>query len=84
MHNAAMTSRHRLSEARRRKDLTQGELAKLIGTTQGTLSRIERGTATPDAAQAQRLIAILQVTLDDCVRVDIDESAANDSTKATG
>jgi ribosome-binding protein aMBF1 (putative translation factor) len=84
-----MPSRKKLAEARRRKGLTQGGLAKKLGTTQATISRIERGAATPDAIEAQKLIRILGVTLDDCVRIDPEEPVTDDDvdeadTAATG
>ncbi len=78
-----MPSRKSLIEARRRKSLTQGGLAKKLGTTQTTISRIERGTATPDAGEAQKLIRILGVTLDDCVRIDPEEPSIDDDAEET-
>jgi transcriptional regulator with XRE-family HTH domain len=85
MHNAFMPSRPKLVAARHLKRLNQGDLATKLGTTQTTISRFERGVATPDAREAQLLISILGVTLDDCVRLDPEEpDAVNEEPARTG
>lgn len=65
--------RYKLSEARKRRGLTQGELAELVGATQSMIQRVECGLSECSAPLAQKLIACLGVTLDDCVRIDAPE-----------
>lgn len=65
-----MRTRSKLIAARVARGLKQSDLAKLAGVAQATISRVERGEVTPDAELAQTLIRELEVTLDDCVRVD--------------
>ncbi len=45
----------RLSFARRQLNLTQAEMAKLLGLTEGTYARYERGSFTPKAPQLAEL-----------------------------
>ena len=43
MHTHAMYRSERIREIREARALTQTQLAKLVGTTQPTISRIEKG-----------------------------------------
>ncbi|MBP2643618.1 MAG: Helix-turn-helix domain [Firmicutes bacterium] len=54
-----------LLRIRKEKDLSQEELAKLSGVTQGRISQIEKGlTAYPTALTLQRLASALNVSMD--------------------
>jgi len=45
--------------------MSQGELARAVGITQSTLSRMERGQAQPDAFTFRKLAEALGVTVAD-------------------
>ena len=45
-----------IREARSRRGLSQGELARRAGTTQTYVSRIERGSVSPSFGTVQRLV----------------------------
>jgi transcriptional regulator with XRE-family HTH domain len=45
-----------LRETRRERGLDQAELARRAGTTQGYISRIERGTVSPTLRTLERLL----------------------------
>ena len=50
-----------LKKARARRDLTQVQLAKLVGVHKITISRLERGERQPSMALLQRLAKKLRV-----------------------
>jgi len=54
-----------LKEMRRRKLLTQKELAQALGTNYQTVQRWESGESTPRPAAMRRLCEILGVTPDE-------------------
>ncbi|OIJ22034.1 transcriptional regulator [Anaerobacillus alkalidiazotrophicus] len=54
----------RLREARKRKKLTQEDLAKKLKTTKGTVSNYENGYSTPSNELLKDLADILDVTTD--------------------
>jgi DNA-binding XRE family transcriptional regulator len=60
-----------LKEIRDRLDLTQGELAELLGTKQSNISALERGKEIPDwlikAIQLHRLLSRAGYCLDDLI-----------------
>lgn len=62
-YNAAVGVRsERLREARLARRLSQGGLAEKVGTTQATISRLERGeTKDADAPTRKKLVAVLGV-----------------------
>ncbi len=53
---------NRLRELRRRKLLTQAELAKAVGTTYQTVQRWESGASRPRPAAMRKLCEVLEVT----------------------
>lgn len=63
-----MQTGNRIAEARRRKNLTQEQLAELMQVTRQTVSRWESGTACPDTEKVVRLADLLQVSCDDLLR----------------
>ena len=52
-----------LRNLRRRRNLTQEELAAQIGTTQEVISRYERGQRSPPLAYLEQIFAALEVDL---------------------
>jgi transcriptional regulator with XRE-family HTH domain len=51
-------------EARRRKALTQTELARLAGTTQSAIARLESGRTAPSFDDVIRLLQLMGMDLD--------------------
>lgn len=54
----------RLKELRLEKKLTQNALAKYLGTTQTTISKLESGRGIPDATMLVELSHLFHVTTD--------------------
>lgn len=50
-----MTIGEKLKKARKERDITQTELAKVLGTVQSIITDIERGRRTPSKAIAMKL-----------------------------
>lgn len=50
--------------ARKERKLTQAELAKMIGTKQSVISRLEIGQANPSVAVLKRIAVALDSTLE--------------------
>lgn len=65
----------RLEEMRRKRKLTQVELAQRAGVGQSAISEIERGSCKPSFDLLVRLAKALECTLNDLV--DLDEFSAN-------
>ena len=63
-----MQTGSQIAEARRRKNLTQEQLAQLMQVTRQTVSRWEAGTAYPEMEKIVRLADILEVSCDDLLR----------------
>ncbi len=51
-------------EARRRKGLTQAQLAQLAGTTQSAIARLESGRTSPSFDDVLRLLRLMGMDLD--------------------
>lgn len=62
-----------IREARRRRGLTQQELADRAGTTQSAVARWESGRTSPDLATVQRLVHLCGLQLEVAI-VDPDDS----------
>lgn len=58
----------KLTQARKRKGLTQGQLARLTGTDSQRISRYERGVLVPTTAILIKLADALDVSLDYLLR----------------
>jgi transcriptional regulator with XRE-family HTH domain len=76
MHTHVMYRSERIRELRESRALTQTQLARMAGTTQPTISRIEKGEIEkrPDRPLAARIARALSVTLAE-VFDDADEAA---------
>jgi transcriptional regulator with XRE-family HTH domain len=61
----AIISRMRLAEIRKKRGLTQVELADLAGCEQATVSRVERGSEAVTLRQLRQLADALRVTVAD-------------------
>ena len=59
----------KLAELRRRRGLTQAELAKLLGVSEKTVNHYERRTANPSLELIQRLASFLDASPSDLVDV---------------
>lgn len=51
-----------IAALRKEKNMTQAELATLLGVSQGTLSQYESGKRTPDSKVLLRLVGVFQKT----------------------
>jgi DNA-binding XRE family transcriptional regulator len=69
----------RIKELRARHDLTQAQLAALLGVRQETISFIEQGKYNPSLRLAYRIAQALQSSLDELYIFD-DEDGAGAST----
>jgi tellurite methyltransferase len=56
-----------IEEARKAKGLTQEQLAKLVGVTQGAVAQWENGQTHPSFPVLPRLAAALGVTVDELI-----------------
>lgn len=54
-----------LKEIRKRRGLSQTELANLVGLKQTTISQYENGSRKPDLATAVKMASSLDIPLDD-------------------
>ena len=55
----------RLSELRKAKNITQGELAEIVGTSFQTISKWENGITMPDITVLPVLAAFFEVSIDE-------------------
>lgn len=54
-------------EARKALGLTQEQLAKMVGVTQGTIAQWENGMTHPAFDKLHRLSRVLGITVDDLI-----------------
>lgn len=54
-----------ISKLRKEKEMTQSELAELIGVTQETISKLENGKRNLDINTAQKIAIAFEVSLDE-------------------
>ena len=62
---------NKIGYLRKKKNLSQEELAEMIGVTRQTISKWELGDTTPDINQAKMLAKIFDVSLDELTNNDI-------------
>ena len=70
--------KNRLKVARAEKNLSQGDLAKLVGVSRQTISQIERGDYSPSVTLALKIAKICEVSVED---IFIYEEEINDEGK---
>lgn len=59
-----------LKVQRARKNLTQGELAELVGVTRKTINTVENGVYIPSTYLALKLSQVLDATVEELFRLD--------------
>jgi len=73
-----MKARHDIDNAVRRhrlaRDITQGELAELLGVTRQTVLSIEKGKYTPSVGLALRLAEIFAVSVETLFQLNKESS----------
>lgn len=57
----------RISEYRKRNDLTQAELSELLGVSTSCVAQWENGTRTPNIRKLQELAKLFGCTVDDLI-----------------
>ncbi|GAB3799828.1 hypothetical protein GCM10028798_13440 [Humibacter antri] len=62
-----------IREARRRRGLTQAQLAALAGTTQSAVARLESGRTAPSFDDVVRYLRLMRLDLD-VMLVELDDS----------
>lgn len=75
---------NKILELRKKKHLSQEQLAELVGVTRQTISKWELGETSPDLNQAKKLSEVFKVSLDDLTNNDIKNiliTKANDTEK---
>lgn len=60
-----MTLGNKIIELRKKKNLTQEQLAEKIGVTRQTLSNWEKNSTNPDIEQAKNIASFFKISLDD-------------------
>lgn len=57
-----------IAEQRKRKKITQVQLAKELGVTQGAVSQWEKGLSFPDVRLLVKLSEVLECTVDELLK----------------
>ena len=60
-----------IKEARKAQNLTQGELAKILGVSQAAISQWENGLTEPGFEYLKQLSNVLNVTIDELVNGEL-------------
>ena len=66
----------KLAEVRRKRGMTQAELAKAVGLAQASISTLESGETKPSFETLIKLARTLGCSLDDLVDLEADPSAS--------
>ncbi len=61
---------NRIKENRARHNMTQGELADLVGVRRETIGNLEKGRYNPSLVLAWRIAAVFQVTIEEIFTVE--------------
>ena len=61
---------NRIKEYRSRHNMTQGELADLVGVRRETIGNLEKGRYNPSLVLAWRIAAVFQVTIEEIFTVE--------------
>lgn len=62
-----MTLGKKIIELRKKRNLTQEQLAEKLGVTRQTLSNWEKSITTPDIIQAKNIAVFFKISLDDLI-----------------
>ena len=73
----------RMKEFRARYDLTQAQLANMLGVRRETILFIEQGKYNPSLRLAHRIAMALNSTLDELFRFDDEEVVVRDAESLT-
>ena len=61
---------NRIKEYRARHNMTQGELADLVGVRRESIGNLEKGRYNPSLVLAWRIAAVFQVTIEEIFTVE--------------
>ena len=64
-----------IKELRKAQGMTQEQLAKLIGVTQGAISQWEEGLTHPAFSKLRKLATALGVTMDDLIGEEVEHAS---------
>ena len=70
MREDALTLKNRLAEMRKKANLSQAQLAEMVGVSRNTISSIETGQLNPTAKLALVLCIALEVKFEDLFYFD--------------
>ena len=72
-----------LYESRKKKGLSQEEVAEKLGVSRQTISKWETEETVPDIYQAKKLAKIYGLSLDELINVDLDQKEIEEVIKNT-
>ena len=72
-----------IRRARRRRGLTQSQLALIARTTQSAISRIESGSTVPSFARVTELVELMGLSLEIGLTSEVDLSAVRRNLRLT-
>lgn len=70
-----MTTGEQIKEARKKKNISQSELAKMLDVNQTMISQWERGTSNPKLTTLQRIAEALEIPVDNLMPDDFWQSS---------
>ena len=73
-----------LFHARKRKDLSQEEVAEKLGVSRQTVSKWETDETVPDIRQSKKMAVMYGMSLDELINFDIDLEKIQDAIDNTG
>lgn len=78
-----MSLENSLFDARKKKGLSQEEVAEKLGVSRQTISKWETEETVPDIYQAKKLAKIYGLSLDELIDVDLDQKEIEEVIKNT-
>ena len=78
-----MSLGNHLFHARKKRGLSQEEVAEKLGISRQTVSKWETGETLPDIRQSKRLAVLYGLTLDELVEFDIDVKEIQEAIERT-
>ena len=73
-----------LFHARKRRGLSQEDVAEKLGVSLQTISKWETGETIPDIRQCKRLAVLYQMSLDELIDFDINTAEIQEMIKKSG